>query len=198
MLNVNIRCNMQILPLMISHRKWNCIGMQRKLFIRGAWMVFIHSSHLMLNQSWHRLIPCCTTSVTHIIQTKLSLKPQSKTVDKSLFSCHLHSQSQRALVFATYSSWVLLAVWTDSLPRESYPYRPITSSRIFWNFLVTFWDSFWNSSLSFWEERSLWDRFPWLISANCILTLRTHHYLLHYLHVRLGQHSPHDLAVCDL
>lgn len=81
-------------------------------------------------------------------------------MDKSLFSCHLHSQSQRALVFVTYSSWVLLAVWTDSLPRESYPYRPITSSRIFWNFLLTFWDSFWNSSLSFWEERSLWDRFP--------------------------------------
>lgn len=157
---------------MISHRKWNCIGTQRKWFIRGAWMVFIHSSHLTLNQSWHRLTPCCTTSVTqHIILIKTILKAQINTVNNSLFSCYLHSQSQRALVFTTYSSWVLLAVWTDSLPRESYPYWPITSSRIFWNCLLTFWASFWNSTLSFCEERYSWDRFPRFISANCILTL---------------------------
>ncbi len=30
------------------------------------------------------------------------------------------------------------------------------------------------------------------------ISVRTHHYLLHYLHVRLCQHSPHHLAVCDL
>lgn len=138
--------------------------------LNGIHTLFPLNSEPILTPANSLLHHICYTQ-HHLDQAKL--KSPIKQVNNSLFSCYLHSQSQRAVVFTTYSSWVLLAVWTDSLPRESYPYWPITSSRIFWNCLLTFRDSFWNTSPSFCQERYSWDTFPRSIvfMANCIFTL---------------------------